>query len=478
MKRSRLLALSIALLAGLTVADLPSSSAASAAPASSRKVAETLLSQGRPATASSTESASFPASNAVDGNASTRWSSQFSDPQWIQVDLGATATISRIRLNWETAYGRAYRIETSDDGQNWTSLRSQTSGDGGVDEITDLSGSGRYVRLVGTERGTQWGYSLWEFEIYGEGGSPQPPTSSKFPFAPYVDTSFGLNLADYARETGQKYVTLAFYNSGGGCQGVWPTNDDGLLNNVKGLRGEGGDVVVATGGWNANDLARRCTDAQSLANVYQTMLDRYGVDHLDIDPEAGDVYNNLERPLVDRRSAALKILQDNFRAKGKTLTVSFTLAVNPDNGFNADNLYVLESAKAHGVEIGLVNPMTMDYYDGVSGDQMGARSIKALQAVFGQVKNLLPGKTDAEYWKLIGATPMIGQNDNRSEVFTLDDARKVVDFARTNHLGRLHFWSIGRDNGGCPGQKEASPTCSGISQQRYEFTGIFKQFTG
>lgn len=73
---------------------------------------------------------------------------------------------------------------------------------------------------------------------------------------------------------------------------------------------------------------------------------------------------------------------------------------------------------------------------------------------------------------------MIGQNDIPAEVFTLADARTVVDFAKQNHLGRLAFWSIGRDNGGCPGQSTASPSCSGISQQQYEFTGIFKQFSG
>jgi hypothetical protein len=126
----------------------------------------TLLSQGHPATASSTESAAYPAANAVDGNTGTRWSSAFSDPQTLQVDLGATHTISRVALNWEAAYGRAYQIQTSTDGTNWTTIYSTTTGAGG-NESLNVTGSGRYVRINGTTRATPYGYSLWEFQVYG-----------------------------------------------------------------------------------------------------------------------------------------------------------------------------------------------------------------------------------------------------------------------------------------------------------------------
>jgi fibronectin type 3 domain-containing protein len=128
--------------------------------------AGTLLSQGQPATASSLEAAGYPASNAVDGNTTTRWSSAFSDPQWLQVDLGATHTITQVVLNWETAYGKAFQIQTSPDGTNWTTIYSTTTGTGGVQTIP-VSGSGRYVRMYGTQRATQYGYSLWEFQVFG-----------------------------------------------------------------------------------------------------------------------------------------------------------------------------------------------------------------------------------------------------------------------------------------------------------------------
>jgi hypothetical protein len=133
----------------------------------------------KPATASSVETengqqGTLGAERAVDGNTSTRWGSQFSDPQWIRVDLGAPLPITRVVLRWEGAYGRAYQLQVSDDGSNWTQAFSTTTGDGGVDDVT-LDATARYVRMLGTQRTTQWGYSLWEFEIYGEDDTTTPP---------------------------------------------------------------------------------------------------------------------------------------------------------------------------------------------------------------------------------------------------------------------------------------------------------------
>ncbi|WP_344616501.1 discoidin domain-containing protein, partial [Dactylosporangium salmoneum] len=125
------------------------------------------LALSRPVTASSVENAGTPASAAVDGSLTTRWSSAFSDPQWIQVDLGQPTSISRVKLTWEAAYGKNYTIQTSPDGTNWTTVRTITNGDGGVDDNTALAATGRYVRINGTARGTAYGYSLFEFEVYG-----------------------------------------------------------------------------------------------------------------------------------------------------------------------------------------------------------------------------------------------------------------------------------------------------------------------
>ncbi|WP_424528093.1 discoidin domain-containing protein [Sphaerisporangium viridialbum] len=155
-----LAALLVAVLAAYTAITVPAAHAAS-----------TLLSQGRPATASSVENAGTPASAAVDGNTGTRWASQFSDPQWLQVDLGASAGITQVVLNWEAAYAKSFQIQVSNDASTWTTVYSTTTGTGGTQTL-DVTGTGRYVRVYGTARGTAYGYSLWEFQVYGTiGGS-------------------------------------------------------------------------------------------------------------------------------------------------------------------------------------------------------------------------------------------------------------------------------------------------------------------
>ncbi len=142
--------------------------------------ADVLLSRGQPVLASSLEDGTFPAENAVDGNTTTRWASvEYVDPQWIWVDLGQAADVHRVKLNWEAAYASSYRIEVSDDGTNFTTAKSLTGQNGGTDDITGLTGHGRYVRVVGTQRGTAWGYSLFELEVYGvtdSTGDTEAPT--------------------------------------------------------------------------------------------------------------------------------------------------------------------------------------------------------------------------------------------------------------------------------------------------------------
>ncbi|WP_332845842.1 discoidin domain-containing protein [Amycolatopsis mongoliensis] len=117
--------------------------------APSATAADSLISQGKPVTASSVENAGTPASAAVDGTTGTRWSSQFSDPQWIQVDLGGPATVSQVVLRREAAYVTAYQIQLSDNGSTWSTVYQTTTGTGGTQTL-NVTGSGRYVRLSTT----------------------------------------------------------------------------------------------------------------------------------------------------------------------------------------------------------------------------------------------------------------------------------------------------------------------------------------
>ncbi|MWC30129.1 RICIN domain-containing protein [Paenibacillus sp. MMS18-CY102] len=133
--------------------------------------AATNVALNKTAAASSVEDSGKTAAMAFDGNTSTRWSSIYSDPQWISVDLGSAMDINGVMLNWEAAYGKAYQIQTSLDNSNWSTVYSTTTGDGGVDNISFSTQKARYVKMYGTQRGTGYGYSLWDFEVYAAGNT-------------------------------------------------------------------------------------------------------------------------------------------------------------------------------------------------------------------------------------------------------------------------------------------------------------------
>jgi hypothetical protein len=171
------------------------------------------LALNKPVTVSSVENAGVAGTNAVDGATGTRWSSAFSDPQWIYVDLQATYNITRVKLNWEAAYGKSYQIQVSADATNWTTIYSTTTGAGGIQDLTGLSGTGRYVRVYGTVRATAYGYSLWEFEVYGTVPVPTGLTAA----AGYTQVSLSWNASPGATSynlksavvSGGPYTTVA-----------------------------------------------------------------------------------------------------------------------------------------------------------------------------------------------------------------------------------------------------------------------------
>ncbi|BBC38302.1 F5/8 type C domain protein [Streptomyces graminofaciens] len=127
------------------------------------------LAKGVTATASSSESnpfTSYQPGRAVDGDSGTRWASDWSDDQWLKLDLGSSQLVKKVTLDWEKAYGKAYRIDLSTDGTTWKTVWSTTSGDGGLDTAKFTGTTARYVRVQGVDRGTDWGYSLYEVGVY------------------------------------------------------------------------------------------------------------------------------------------------------------------------------------------------------------------------------------------------------------------------------------------------------------------------
>ncbi|MFF7245387.1 cellulose binding domain-containing protein [Embleya sp. NPDC008237] len=299
------------------------------------------------------------------------------------------------------------------------------------------------------------------------GGNPQPGSVRS---VPYIDiTAPTPTLTDVAAATGQKLFTLAFVlGSNSGCDPKWggtiALDEPRIVNQINALRAQGGDVVVAFGGAAGPYLEASCGSVNALAAAYTKVIDTLGVKHLDIDIEASI-------PIDTMNKALAKVQRDR-----PATTVSFTLMVQGDDYGLTPSLGVdlLKNARDNGVRVDIVNPMAMEF--GTSRPVWGDAVITAAESTLRQMKEIWPAKSDAELKSMLAVTPMIGRNYN-GKIFVQSDASKLVTWANTNHIGRLAFWSVGRDNGSCPGGG-VSPTCSSISQAPYEFTNLFKNFTG
>ncbi|WP_052427459.1 beta-N-acetylglucosaminidase domain-containing protein [Neobacillus niacini] len=124
------------------------------------------LAEGKNATASSSEVSWLTPNLAVDGNNNTRWASLYSDNQWISVDLGQVYSIDKVKLYWEAAYGKQYKIQVSKDGSQWTDVYTELNSNGGTDEIQFPAVDARYVKMQGIKRSSSWGYSLYEISVF------------------------------------------------------------------------------------------------------------------------------------------------------------------------------------------------------------------------------------------------------------------------------------------------------------------------
>lgn len=129
------------------------------------------LARGKNSLSSSNESTPFTSKEAFDGNLNTRWSSEFANSQWIQVDLESVLRIQAVVLHWEAAYAVQYEIQFSNNGSDWKTVYREETGNGQSDEIQIFNDSARYVRMFGIQRATPYGFSLFEMEVYGPGDS-------------------------------------------------------------------------------------------------------------------------------------------------------------------------------------------------------------------------------------------------------------------------------------------------------------------
>ena len=305
-------------------------------------------------------------------------------------------------------------------------------------------------------------------------------------YAPYVDSTLWppFDFVELAREEGVKYVSLAFVvadpaTSEPSWGGYYSVDSDYRGDEIDALRELGGEVLLSFGGAAGTPLAAAIPDVAGLTDAYQDVIDQYELTWIDFDVEG---YWVTDEASIDRRSQAIRNLQDQAAVDGRPLEVWFTLPVLP-SGLTSDGLYVVESALSHGVDIGGVNIMAMNYGDSAAPNpegQMGDYAIEAAESLFAQMRDAYDTAgvpvTDAELWSLVGVTPMIGQNDVRSERFYVEDAERLLDFADEVGMGFLSAWSANRD-APCETFGTLALTCSGVPQEPFEFSQILGQFT-
>ncbi|WP_329139547.1 ricin-type beta-trefoil lectin domain protein [Streptomyces sp. NBC_01476] len=308
----------------------------------------------------------------------------------------------------------------------------------------------------------------WTLPTGGGGTTPPPSGGGVQAVAPYLYNGWG-NPPDpttVMNATGVKWFTLAFVLSNGTCNPQWDGGraltggvDQTTINKI---RAAGGDVVPSFGGYSGNKLEQSCTSASALAGAYQKVISAYGLKAIDIDIEA-DAYSNgtVQQRTVD----ALKTVKANNPGIAVYVTIG-TGQSGPDTG-------LINKAAASGLTVDAWTIMPFDF--GGAGQNMGTLTTRAADGLKNALKSAY-GYSDDQAYRHSGISSMNGITDN-NETVTVNDFRTILAYAQAHHLARLTFWSANRDRP-CSGAYPNDDTCSGVSQQAWDFTRTFAQYQG
>lgn len=287
--------------------------------------------------------------------------------------------------------------------------------------------------------------------------APDSGSGTPVSFAPYVAIGLGdPGLVAAVSATPARRFVLAFVLAGQGrCRPVWgagrAVTDPALLADIAAVRAAGGSVTVASGGASGTYLENTCTSADELAGAYRSALSATGADRLDVDVEAAVP--------VQVVADALTLVR---RDAGVTVTVGVTGAAR---GLTPAATALLHALASRGTDV-TVNAMLMNFP--ARGDWQTAL-LAAADTVAGQIAQVWPDGGQHGAYRRLGLTLMAGRNDTGA-VTTVADAQAVRDYAQAHHIAFVGLWSLGRDNGTCPGRTAASPDCSGLDQDPYAFT--------
>ncbi len=290
------------------------------------------------------------------------------------------------------------------------------------------------------------------------------PAAARPAFGAYLDVSVKQpDLAAVAKQAGLKHVNLSFALAlNGACEPGWGGNQpiDAIKPQIDAFKAAGGSVSAVTGGQVGNYLENACATPGDLAGAYMKLLDTTGTNLLDVDIETG----------VDTAKVVEALRQVQA---ARSTDITFTLPVDL-GGIPAERLDLVQKAAAANIPL-TVNIMDMDFK---TGGNWGQAMVDAAQAALDQLRKVYPNASEATQNRSLSITAMIGRNDIVGVITQPDDAQKVIDFAKSRGVGRLGFWSLARDNGGCAKKVAAQPNCSGIAQKDWQFTQQFSGYTG
>jgi hypothetical protein len=298
-------------------------------------------------------------------------------------------------------------------------------------------------------------------------------------FAPFVDAA-GYPPPDFGAIRsggGVKALTLGFVTApeGTACEPTWGGYPDYAASGHKPYLAKqikryskGGDIVVSFGGQAGTELASACDSVGALTKAYRSVISAYHAKYIDFDIEGAAIADTSANT---KRAKAIAKLQ--HRSKG--LRVSFTLPVLPE-GLDSNGRAAVANAVDHHVSLSIVNVMAMDYGEQAAPNpqgRMGDLAISAAKGLADQLASIYPKRNAAQIAAMIGVTPMIGINDVQDEIFTLDDARKLVDYAQSTGIGLLSMWQLGRDSQCAQPTTTTQLDCSGVDQADWEFSKTF-----
>ncbi|WP_082317537.1 ricin-type beta-trefoil lectin domain protein [Streptomyces sp. NRRL WC-3549] len=298
------------------------------------------------------------------------------------------------------------------------------------------------------------------------GGGTTPPAPGAMAVAPYLYNGWGSppSPTTVMNATGVKWFTLAFVLSNGYCNPQWdggrPLTGGVDQQTINTVRSAGGDVIPSFGGWSGNKLESSCSSAGELAAAYQKVIDAYGLKAIDIDIEAA-AYDS---PVVQQRTVdALKTV--------KAANPGIKVYVTFGTGQNGPDSSLIGKAAASGLTVDSWTIMPFNF--GGVGQDMGQLTVRAAEGLKTAVKNAY-GYSDDQAYRHTGISSMNGVTDN-NETVTVADFRTILGYAQQRHLARLTFWSVNRDR---PCTGGGADTCSGVSQQPWDFTRVLAQYNG